>query len=396
MRKRIGWLFLTAVLLGAPSAVWAQQHGGDVPPVIFTGPLSHPRFEEGGFYCFLQGLYWRETRPVRNQVIAVRGLIDLDGSISGVSPGAFIGSGVDALSTQQLRGPGSYQPGFNLGLGWRFEGGVVVQMNWYHLVDAQYSATAGLLPSNFRTRDDLADSYLTAKVFNFPIEYSGNPLNTFTGNPGATFGIWNAASNMSLEFLQRFDMFELSGRIPIWQTENFRNYGLVGPRAVVMWERFRWRTVDMDQFGSATADTTANYTNITSNRLYGIHAGCGYEWYLGDTPIGAFSCTLDLEGSIYGDFVKGRASYELGDRSTAAKRSRNMASIVPGVEGRLSLWWYPWEAIQVQVGYNAMVFFNTVASPRPVDFDFGSLDPQWEHGITRFFHGFTFGIGFVF
>jgi hypothetical protein len=397
MRKRIGWLFLAGALLGAPAAVQAQtQFGGEVPPVHFTGPLSHPRFEDGGLYCFLQGLYWRETRPLRNQLIAVRGFFDVDGSVTGGDPGNFIGSGRPALSTNELRGPGSYQPGFNLGLGWRFESGVVLQLNWYHLVDAHYAATAGLLPANFHTGANLADSFLSSPVFNFPADYAGNDQNLTSGNSGGTFGIWNAASNMSIEFIQRFDMFDITGRFPIWQTDCYRSYGLLGPRIVVMWERFKWRTVDLDLNGQATADTSAIYSNVTSNRLYGVHIGCGNEWWLGDTPIGGFSCTLDLEASIYGDFVKGRARYELGDFSTAATRARNMASIVPGVEGRFSFWWYPWEAIQVQVGYNAMMFFNTVASPRPVDFDFGSLDPRWEHGVFRFFHGFTFGAGVVF
>src|SRR3954454_11859262 len=119
MRKRIGWLLLAGALLGAPCAAHAQQSGGEVPPVLFTGPLSHPRYEEGGFFCFLQGLYWRETRPLRNQVVAVRGFTDTDGSAtldgSLEAPGTFHGSLDTALDTRQLRGPGNFQPGFNIG-----------------------------------------------------------------------------------------------------------------------------------------------------------------------------------------------------------------------------------------------------------------------------------------
>lgn len=402
MRKRHSWILktlalLTACVLGMPGVVRAQaQFGGEVPQVPFTGFLSHPRYEEGGFYCFLKGLYWRETRPLKNQVIAERGFIDVDGSVGGQGPGIFIGSGNEALNTRQLRGPGTWQPGYNIGAGWRFESGLVIQLNWYHLVDGRYTVTAGLLPRNFAVRSDLADSFLTSKVFNFPADYAGNTRNLAVGNDGATFGIWNAASNMSIQFIQRFDMGDLTARIPIWQTDDYRSYGLFGPRAVSMWERFKWRTVDADNTGAATADTTAIYTNVVSNRLYGVHIGCGNEWRMGDTPIGAFSCSLDLEGAIYGDFVKARARYELADHTTAASRSRNIASIVPGAEARLNFHWFPWEAIEVQVGYSGMVFFNTVASPRPVDFDFGTIDPRWEHGIFRLFHGFTFGVGVVF
>ena len=46
------------------------------------------------------------------------------------------------------------------------------------------------------------------------------------------------------------------------------------------------------------------------------------------------------------------AGYELADRSTEATRSRNLASVVPSVEGRLSVHWFPWEAIEFQIGYD--------------------------------------------
>lgn len=379
---------------GAPPAVVRAQNY-EVPPVPFTGPLSHPRYEEGGFFMGLQFLYYRQTRPIRNQDIAYRGLVDVDGSING-TPGAFIGSGDLALTTHQLQGPGTWQPGFNLTLGWRFESGTVLQVSWYHLWDSRYSATAGLLPPNGNVGQNLENTFLTAFVYNFPVDYGGNPQNTFAGNPGATFGIWNAASLMTIDFIQRFDMFDLTARMPMWQSDKYRMYGLVGPRIVWLWERFRWRTVDTDVQGLATADTTAIYSNVTSNRLYGVHFGAGNEWFLGDTPAGAFSVSLDCQAALYIDFVKGRAKYELADRSTAATRARNLWSLVPGVEARASLWWYPWEAIQVQVGYDLFAFFNTVASPRPVDFNYGALDPAWDHGVFRFLHGLTLGVGFVF
>src|SRR5262249_10222700 len=154
-----------------------------------------------------------------------------------------------------------------------------------------------------------------------------------------------------------------------------------GPRAIIMWERFSWRTVQRDVVGQATADTTAYYDNITSNRLYGAYCGGGCDWYLGSSPIGAFSVDLSLNGGLYLDFVKGRAQYELGDKSEAAHRARNFYSLVPGLDGKLGLMWYPYEAIQFRVGYNFMALFNTMASPRPIDFNYGTLDPEWSHGI---------------
>ena len=70
-------------------------------------------------------------------------------------------------------------------------------------------------------------------MFNFPINYAGNAFNLGgpnAGNPGATFGIWNAASLQTIGYVQRFDMVDFTMRVPVWQTDSYRNYGLIGPR----------------------------------------------------------------------------------------------------------------------------------------------------------------------
>src|SRR5262245_41717285 len=97
MRTRFAWLILA--FLAMPATLRAQAQ--EVPPVDFTAFWSHPRYEDGGFYCAIQGLYWRETRPLRNETVAYRGFIDVDGSITN-RPGQFVGSGTAALNTQQL------------------------------------------------------------------------------------------------------------------------------------------------------------------------------------------------------------------------------------------------------------------------------------------------------
>jgi hypothetical protein len=392
MRMRFTWLVLVGALLVLPANVRAQYY--EVPPVVFTGPLSHPRYEEGGIFVSAQGLYWRQSRPLSDQQVAVRGFVDVDGSITGKT-GAFVGSGTEALNVSALQGPGSWEPGLNLNLGYRFESGLVFQVGWYHLVNSTYSATASLAPRNLSAPNNLADTFLFSPVFNFPINFSGPGQKLAIGNPGATFGIWNAASLETIQFKQRFDMGEFTARIPIWQTENYRNYGLVGPRGVTMWEQFKWRTVSADVNGLSNNGTIADYRNTVSNRLYGVHLGCGNEWFLGDTPAGAFSVHLDLEAAFYYDFVKARASYELADRSTAAGRKRNLSALVPEVEARLNFCWYPWEAVQVKIGYDIFAFFNTVASPKPIDFNYGTIDPGYT-SFSRLFHGLTFGIGVVF
>ncbi len=439
MRKRIGgWLVVLASLM-APAAAHAQQlrawgesplkwespaappdaaapaaaadaappytargqdiQGYYVPPEPFVGPLSHPRYEDGGFYAFAEFLYWRQSRPILSQTVAIRGFVDTNGAITG-TPNSFVGSGEEALNTNMLAGQGSWQPGTKVGFGWRFKNGVSVDLEWWHLQESKYSTTAGVIPTSFLLGGNEENTFLFSPVVNFPIAYAGAPANVLVnGVPanGATFGIWNAASTMTQQFVQRFELVQLNARIPVWEATDYRAYGVFGPRAIIMWERYWWRTVD-EQAGTniATNDTTATYTNVVSNRLYGVHCGSGHDWYLGSTPIGAFSIDLAVEGGLYMDFVKSRIGYELGDRSTAATHKRNLATLVPSVEGKVGLMWYPWEAIQVRVGYNVLALFNTVASPRPVDFNFGTINPAVDAGIFRWMMGIDIGVGFVF
>src|SRR5262249_39239980 len=161
------------------------------------------------------------------------------------------------------------------------------------------------VPRNFNVRPDLADSFLTAPVFNFPPEYSGPEVKApALGTPLLTvnqgYGIWNAADVMSIDFIQRYQQFDIGGRVPIFETDCWRSYGLVGFRFAWIWERFRWRTVDSGFFTDVPLDPTVNidpitgrifralpltitttlhpdlspsnaaiYTNVVSNRMYG-------------------------------------------------------------------------------------------------------------------------------
>jgi hypothetical protein len=412
MRNRFGWLAhwslaitiqaLTVGGLLAPTVAWGQNGYYEVPPPAtqFPYPLGHPRMEDGGFYTFGEFLFWQQTNPLKGQLIAFEGFNDRDGSIGlalgiGDVPGQFIGSRRPVLSVDDVSGPLTYQPGFNFGMGWRFRNGIAVEFSWIHLWDARYSATASLHPAG-NPGFFLENTFLTAPVFNYPSDYDGPGNQVGLGNVGATSGIWNAASLMTIDFVQRFDQFQMNIRYPLQQTECWRTYGLFGPRIAWIWERFKWRTVDQDVNGVAFNDDAASYTNVVSNRLYGIHFGMGNEWHLGATPMGAFSISLDLEAAIMVDFVKGRAKYEIGDEHTAASRARNFYTLVPELQGSINVWWYPYEAIQVRFGYSGMAFFNTMASPRPIDFNYGALAPAWEKNVTRIFHGLNFGVAVIF
>lgn len=394
MRKQLVAWVLTAAALLAPSAVRAQYQ--EVTPAVFTGPLSHPRYELGGFFVAMEGKFWRSNRNISSQDIAFRGFLDLDGSIAGQGPSKFVGSNDVALSTQELRGPGNYNPGYQTTIGYRFEDGLAVSVNWWHQNAIRYRASASLLPPNVNIGLGGADTFLTSPVSNFPIAFSGNPQNVVNGNPGATFGIWNAASYMEIEYLQKFDMFDIMARVPIWQTDSMRSYGKIGPRTYQFFDRFKWTTIDTDPLGNFTADTTASYTNFVRNNLWGVNFGCGVEKYLGENPLGAFSASVELNGGVYANFVGAEASYDLGDGTVSRIRDRQMLLISPAADVDFRLWWYPWEGIQVSVGYQFLTVFNTVASRRPVDFNYGSLDPGYSAWQTRWMHGMNFGVAFVF
>jgi hypothetical protein len=395
MRKQLRWWLLVAALVAAsviaPSSASAQQ----VPPVIFTGPLSHQPYDDQGLFLALGLKYMKTNRPLRTQEIAVRGFYDGDGFITG-RPYNLIGSGDTALSTRDVYGPGLFQPGWDIFLGYRFNSGLVVELQWRHLHEARYAAQAHLIPPNFNVGNQFENTFLSAPVSNFPVDFAGNETNVPIGTSATTFGIWNAASFMQIDFTQRYDIYGLNARMPIVQNDRYRSYGIFGPRIVWIWDRFRWSTVDTDEDGNSSPETAATYSNTVSNRLYGVHAGFGHDWFLGSTPIGAFAFNLDIEGGLYLDIVKTRAAWDREDGFGGARRGRRHFRLSPGAEVRAGLKWYPWEAISLELGYEVQTFFNTVASPRPVDFNFASVDPEYRTQLFRWWHGVNFNICFVF
>lgn len=400
MRTRFGRFLLTALLL---TVFLAGEVRGQVGPSLAPPayelpiPLGGPRFRQDGTGIFFAAefLFLEQTIPIESQPVAFRGFVDVDGSIGG-TPGRFIGSGAEALNTRQLDGPDSFQPGLALAAGWRFSSGTIFEIGWWHLTDARYSATASVIPPNFTVGTQLADTFLTSPNFNFSTEFIGAAQNVVLGNPGATPGIWNAASEMTIDFVQRFDMGYANFQIPIDVSEDYRIYGTVGAKALIMWERFRWRTVGRDVNGQAPPTSVAIYSNVVSNRLYGATIGFTYDWFWGDSPLGSFALTASLEGSLMIDIVKERAKYELGDFSTAASRAINEYTLAPVVYGDISLWWFPYEAVQCRIGYNILAAFNTIAADQPIDFNVGAVSPNWQRGQIRILNGLHFGVGFLF
>src|SRR5262249_55970192 len=163
-----------------------------------------------------------QTNPLRNQTIAVRGFRDMDGQITG-TPGNFVGSGEEALNARQAGGPGTYEPGFEVGVGWRFRDGSAVPASRVHPLQDPFLAAAPPLGPGFTPGAQLENTFLFSPVINFPVEYNGpgndviNPANKAPAT-GSTIGIWNAADLMSIEFIQRATQYQVLYRVPVWES----------------------------------------------------------------------------------------------------------------------------------------------------------------------------------
>ncbi len=441
-----GWLATSTPIL------FAQDLASGEPNLPL--PLYHARPDTGGF--FMSGSYamYRQTNPIKSQTVAYRGFYAIDGTnlgpqaivgtgtsstivASDIPNGTFIGSMADALNTQSVSGPSSYMPGFKVEGWWKFADESSITMSYLWLAKANYSATASLIPPGLNIGATGAESYISSPVYGYPSQYAG-PLNdiiafvdpnlaaivtaqggtipTITvptvvdpnapagapssvplgafATPSAGYGIWNAADLMTIEFTQRFQQLELMYRKPVYETDDYRLSASVGPRFAWIWERFKWTTTDLNAVGNGSQNDAAAYSNIVSNRLYGINAGLMQEWYLGH----GFAAQVDIQAALFANIVKERAKYEFSyvkNATPISKRSKTVYTIVPEIQPSVGMAWYPVEGIEFRVNYDVMMFFNTIASPNPVNFSWGGLDPTYT-STCRIFDGFNAGLALVF
>src|SRR5262249_46039472 len=144
---------------------WGQYYEVPSASPQWPLPLGHDRLETGGPYVSLSAILYTQNVPLRGQVVGVRGLVDFDGSITAAlggrtvfpggsppvnipgapRPGTFLGSGAVALRADDV-GSGTYEPGYSLSAGWRFQNGLTVDVNWWRLIEAKYAASASLVP----------------------------------------------------------------------------------------------------------------------------------------------------------------------------------------------------------------------------------------------------------
>jgi len=440
MRTRAGWiaLVLTGGLALAPTEGRAQGgldiSGREAAPTIPL-PIYNRRPEAGGFYGALEFILYRQTRHLGNQPIAKRGFVDVDGSVQadiggqfiipapGAAPvfipgppgppGAYIGSGNVALRASDLNSQRTYQPGYATTIGYRFSDGSTFEARWRHVEQARYNAGADIIPAGFAVGGLLEETFLFAPVFNFNNEYAGQSQELGLGNPGATYGIWNAANQMTIQMQQRYDQADFFGKVPIRTDEVSRTYLMAGGRFAWIWERFTWRTVSQDASGASTTRDVAYYTNSVSNRMYGPSLGLQQDFYLGTFgKIGAFSLAFSGDASTMLNIVKEHAKYELADESTSSKKSVREYTFVPMFNGEIQLTWYAAAGIQVRMSWNSLLFMNTVHTVNPVSFnlnnigrvnDFGpgpnttgSTESIWSRRALHYFDGINFGVALSF
>ena len=402
MRHRIGLgtLLASATLLAATVPVCAQGGGlsdyyvPSTPSINAPLPTGNPR--SSGVFVATEAVFLIQSRTLRNQVIATRGFYDAGGLITG-TPGTFVGSGATALQTDDL-GSSSMSPGWRITAGWKTEDNMSFYFSFLQTADVKYNAGASITPQFFRGPRSLADTFISSPVFNFNPDYSGplsdTQFDVDSGNLGNTYGIWNAADEMTIEYTQRYTTGDMGARVPMFQTEYSRVYGTGGLRYAWFYERFNWRTVDRDVTGVATDSDSALYSNLLSQRMYGPFLGCGHEIYLGK----AFALSVDLSASGLLSVIKERVKYKLGDPifPTSNKRSRSTFDLVPNINVDANATWYPLEGVQVRVGYMANMYFNTRSLKDPVAFNFGALNAENGTQAFRLVHGFNVGFGLFF
>ncbi|MCS7269462.1 MAG: Lpg1974 family pore-forming outer membrane protein [Gemmataceae bacterium] len=406
--RYFGGVMAAAAVLAVPVQAWGQHvvgtpaltdgsDGGFQVPInadpIYRLPTG--RAGDSGFYTAAEFVMLTQTRDFGSQTIAVRGFFDSSGVLTGI-PGLFVGSGTEALNTRDLSRQ-SYQPGFNVEIGYRFDNGMRLFFNYMQLIEAHYSLGATLVPPLFRGPPGLADTFLSAPVFNFPPNFAGPARKVQGFDDYQIYGIWNAASTMDIRIAQRYQEMNAGYRIPLLETDYSRVYGAAGGRFAWFFERFQWWTFSYDIDGNITPQDTARYTNTLSQRMYGPFIGCGHEIFI----LNQFSLSTDLTAAMLFNVAKMRAKYQLGenvpaDIATQSKFGREEFRVVPNLNAAVNFWWYPVEGVQIRVGYQALMFFNTLHMDEPVGFNYGNIDPSYKVKEFRLLHGFNVGIGFFF
>jgi hypothetical protein len=391
-RNNRGAWWLVAILALVPALAYGQGAAGYAPPdrrdwfpLVDHFPLGSTRPEEGGLFLASEFAMYNISNPLKNQRVAVSGFRILDNSLQnqgGFIAGDFIGPGDERLNVQSLRDDTTFQPGFQFTIGWKFRDGASIDLSWMYLNENKFSNGATLLPQNGLVGSDLARTFLYADVYNLPLEYSGAPNRVFGASAFGVFGLWNGASVMTQVWRTRYQMWEINYKWDVIDDEYFRLKGIIGPRFAWFWDKYKLTSVTyaFDNRTGGGPEDQGIYSNIVSNRMYGVHCGVQCDQYLG----GGWSCITEGQAAAFMDIVKERSKFETGAKYGGlpeSKYARTEFTVVPQLQASVGLMWFPWENIQLFGKFQGMVFFNTISAPRPMQFDYLRPRPEYESTI---------------
>jgi hypothetical protein len=144
---------------------------------------------------------------------------------------------------------------------------------------------------------------------------------------------------------EKLQIIDLSARFETYKTDCFRQWCIIGPRAILTDQHF-------DLSGGRAYDVT--------NVMVGGFIGAMNEWYLGTNPLGAFSFILDGDVGAYGNFLKQTASSLGGSNSTTSP-----FTLSGSLQGKAGFIWYVAEGVTIHFGLEALTIINMQQNLNP-------------------------------
>ena len=273
---------------------------------------SAPRHDqESGLFFAAEYLIIRLDNPLGDELLAMRGIKDFDGTILG-TPGAFIGSGSRALSTKDASQE-KWSPGYRFTLGWRFENDMSIYANYMQMVTNRSVATASLCPARSTWRPTSPTRSCLCRFFNYSAFFAGPDADVVSQVSGAdvpAYGIFNAAEQVLIQLEQKMWSWEITGKFPVQLVEGCRTYCLAGPRFMYLEEHFKFRITDLTLNGELANTNVALILQRLDEQVPGRPERLGHGNDLG----GGVGVTLEGRLGLFANIRKGSNKLERGDR----------------------------------------------------------------------------------
>ena len=217
-----GALLAAAAVLVGPATGQAQNITGTAPFTSgedggFQTPVnSDPvyrlptgRAGDAGFYTAFEFVMLTQTRAIGHQTIATRGFYRFGRQCHG-RPGTFVGPNTEAINTRNFS-PFTYQPGYAIEAGYRFDDGTRIFANYLQLIDAHYSLGAGQTPTFQRSNADLSNTFITPRFTTSTSPSPVQPRRSRARTTSASTASGTARAQMDIKFTQRYQEAEHRG-----------------------------------------------------------------------------------------------------------------------------------------------------------------------------------------